>query len=441
MSTVKGTDVTNAHAKYRYAENGLISTTTGEVVRQQGMESAITRLNTIVATSTKTATEKTTSISVSNSTPNNNVSTGATDIIGGSVGTMDNNKASEKLLATKNVGKKQLVLDDESTNYAKSIYHSNNMFSERERKEGIFNKTYRFGYFNTNTMSAGREFLFFTKPDLNIVKDGGGTLLSHFESVPFWVNLLKDKPHVIESLQFSSHIFANTTAGDGYDEASDIFNHLLQNQVVSSLDIPSLSAQMTETAANDYGVSYSYRGSSEGSDDNPDFSLEFKDNKWLDTYMYFKAYEVYETMKHHGQVIPKMEYVTDRIIHDAFSIYKFIVAEDLETIVYYGKMYGVTPKSLPRDAFSNATFDNGITYNIDFQAAFYEDMIPDIIGDFNALSYNYYASQPYRIDIYNERLGISDGRPARAAIVVREDSNLSPAGYVYKLKWRGDDTV
>lgn len=384
-----------------------------------------------------------TSVNVSESTPKADISLGATDALGTSIGIMDDNNSSNKMIDSFPTPKSEnyLVMGYSTNSYGKLLHHSNNMFSERERNKlgGLFEKTYRFGYYNTNTVSTGKEFLFFTKPDLNIVS--GNTLQPFFADIPFWVNLVRDKPRVIHALQFSANLIDTITPGDGYDEASDVFNHLLQNQVVSSLDIPSLSAQMTETPVNDYGVGYNYRGSSEGSDDNPEFSLEFKDNKWLDTYMFFKAYEMYETMKHHGQVTPKMEYITNRIIHDAFSIYKFIVAEDMETIVYFGKMYGVTPKSLPRDSFSNATFDNGITYNIDFQAAFYEDMIPDIIADFNALSYNYYNAQPYRIDIYNERLGMADGRAARAAIVVKEDSKLSPAGFVYKLKWRGDDVV
>lgn len=327
-------------------------------------------------------------------------------------------------------GSDMLSLSDDMDAYAKMIYHSNNLFSERELD--LFNKTYRYGYYNTQTMSTGREFLFFTKPDLNIFKArGSNELLDYFKGIPFWADLAAYRPDIIKSLQWSAS-----------DNTADYFCHLLQNQCKSNLDIPGLSAQMTETAVNDYGVGYNYRGSSEASDDNPDFSLEFKDNKWLDVFMFFKAYEYYETMKHHGQVAPRASYIENRIIHDQFSIYKFIVAEDLETIVYYGKMYGVTPKSLPRDAFSNATFDEGISYNIDFQAAFYEDMIPDILADFNTLNKDqWFLSGYHDIGITNTAFDISDGRAARVARVFMYKSAKSPSGYVYKLKWRGDDTV
>ena len=170
-----------------------------------------------------------------------------------------------------------------------------------------------------------------------------------------------------------------------------------------------------------------------------DFSLEFKDTKWLDTYMMFKAYEEYETLKHHGVVRPWKGYIENKIIHDQFAIYKFLVGEDMETIIYYAKFYGVMPKSLPRDTFSTANFDNGLSYSIDFRAAFFEDMKPEIIYDFNALSKPFYDTEKYKISQYNEWLDRIDHRAATTAVVTREKNAKAPCGYVYKLKWKGRD--
>ena len=161
--------------------------------------------------------------------------------------------------------------------------------------------------------------------------------------------------------------------------------------------------------------------------------------------MFFKAYEEYETLKHHGVIKPSDYYITRKILHDQFSIYKFIVSDDMETIVYYGKMYGVIPKSLPRDVFSSPTFDSGLSYSIDFKAAFYEDMKPDILADFNKLSGPLYNSQAYQINPYNQILNRADTRCAKAAAVIKDTTSAaalaSPTGYVYKLKWRGSDRV
>lgn len=323
----------------------------------------------------------------------------------------------------------------------KAAMHSANIFERNEIKNALHSKTFRFGLTNPyGAISTAREYLFFTRPDLHIFPmDDNGVVIKSSElnsalaDIPFWVDLLKSrKDTTLKSLQLSVG-------------SQDPFNHLLQNQVISNLDVPALNSEMIDTPTNMYGVGYSYRGSSEASDDNPEFSLEFKDTRYLDTYLFFKAYEEYETLKHHGVISPSKYYTVNKILHDQFAIYKFIVDEDMETIIYYGKMYGVVPKSLPRDVFSNPNFDNGISYSVDFRAAFYEDMRPDIIADFNNLSLPFYNAQPYQITPHNRVLDHADMRPARAAYIVKETNTeaakMSPTGYVYKLKWRGDDIV
>ena len=150
---------------------------------------------------------------------------------------------------------------------------------------------------------------------------------------------------------------------------ADPFNHLLENAVQSNLEVPPLSAEMIETPNNMYGVGYTYRGSSEASNDTYNFSLEFKDTKWKPVYNFFQAYEDYETLKHHGVLEPWAYYLWAKILYDQYAIYKFMVDEDQETILYYGKAYGVKSKSLPRDAWSNTDFANGLSYSIDFEAA------------------------------------------------------------------------
>ena len=326
------------------------------------------------------------------------------------------------------------------------IIHSSNIYSKSEIQSSIYTKTFRFGINNPySTISYGREYLFFTKPDLNIIaqtNNGGETvegnkLYASLQDIPFWVDIKKTRKNTIEALEYSYKRNVN--------KIRDPFNHLLQNTCVSNLDVPALSAEVVDTATNMYGVGYSYRGSSEASDDNPEFSLEFRDTRNLDVYYYFKAYEEYETLKHHGIIAPSLFYIENRIIHDQFSIYKFIVDEDMETIIYYGKMYGVMPKSLPRDVFSNPVFDDGLKYSIDFRAAFYEDMKPDILSDFNKLSAPLYKTAKYKLKTHNPVLDRPDMRLATAAYVVKDTTSAkakaSPTKCLYKLKWKGDDKV
>lgn len=344
--------------------------------------------------------------------------------------------------------------DNMSTNLYKQIFHSNGIYLSGDDIK-LYKRIYRYGFKDPfGAVTTAREFLFFTKPDLHILQRdeifnpnnpnsrevygeswGTGSVDTNklnygLENIPFWVDLFnKRKDTTIKMLQASINPNGNP------------FNTLLQNQVKSQLDVPSLEAESVELPTNAFGISYSYRSSSEASDDNPTFSLEFKDNKWLDTYYFFKAYEEYEKLKKHGVVRPWIDHIINKTIHDAFAIYKIIVGEDMETILYWGKYYGVVPMSLPREVFSDTNFDGGLSYSINFKAAFYEDMIPDIIADFNNLTKKWYDKQKYQISIHNTSIDAPDMRAATAAYIVQMTSKTSPTGYVYKLKWKGADKV
>lgn len=326
----------------------------------------------------------------------------------------------------------------------KPLLQSYGLRSKSEIDDSLYTKTFRFGLMNPyGSISTGREFLFFTKPDLNIYRYEDkvvniNKLNEELTKIPFWKDLFKNKKKIINLLEDSA-----------VGKYGDRFNHLLQNQCTSNLEVSALEANMIDTPQNMYGVGFSYRGSSESSDDNPTFSLEFKDTRWLDVYSYFKAYEEYEKLKAYGLVSPKIEYAINKIIHDQFAIYKFIVDEDMETIIYWGKMYGVVPVSLPRDTFSSPTFDGGISYNISFKAAFYEDMIPDILTDFNALSAPYFDRCSKDLPIYSLKEGNVMNQPAKAAYVFVEKNynngttairspraSNSSFKYTYKLVWR-----
>lgn len=323
----------------------------------------------------------------------------------------------------------------------KLALHGSNMFAKDEIN--LYDNIYRFGLFNPyNAVTNLREYLFFTKPDLNIIKrddttgsftiSSGGKVTSNVLStgladLPFWKDLKDERPNTIRMLQNS------------YNPG---WNMLLQNSVMNNLEIPGLEGTVIDSPVNNYGVGFQYRGTSESSDDSIDFALEFKDTKWLDIYYFFKAYEEYETLKHHGVVSPWQGYIVNRILHDQFSIYKFMVGDDMETIIYWCKLYGVMPMNLPREVFSTVDLSNGLSYTINFKAAFFEDMRKDILVDFNNLAATFAVNKSidsmYQYETYNSDAGMGDYRPAKYAFIEKYTHPDSPSGYVYKLKWKGD---
>lgn len=318
-----------------------------------------------------------------------------------------------------------------------------NHYGLRSRNDiDIFTRRYRFGLFNPyENLSKTKQFVFFTKPDLYIMKyesedsdvASSTQLRDELANRPFWQELLAKYPEVIYNLQSSCQPTSQLP--------NDPFNHLLGNMVRSNVDVPSLSAETIDTPTNMHGVGYSYRGSSEAGNDNFEFSLEFADTRYLPVYMYFRAYEEYQMLKHHGVIGPRKKYIANKVLHDQIAVYKFLVDEDMESIVYYSKYFGVMPTSLPRDTFSSSDFGDGLSFSVSFKSAFFEDMDPLILSDFNAVGQLAWDASQYRVDIYNDILNRVDNRPCTSARIMAYRSDIAPGGYLYKLKWRGRDTA
>lgn len=305
------------------------------------------------------------------------------------------------------------------------------------RREDIdyYYKYYRFGVFDPyNEPDSGKEFIFFVKPNLCIME--GGKLIDELANVPFFQELALKWPNVIYQLQYDA------------DPVKCPFSLLLSNMVSSSLDLPSVSATTVQNPTNMFGTSYDYRWTSEASDDNHSFSLEFKDTKNLDVYMLFRAYEEYERLKAQGwiklyQHPVYKRYIQNKVLHDQFGIYKFIVAEDMETIVHYSYMTGVYFASLPRDSFNDANFDEGIKYGIDMKAAFVDDMDPLIIRDFNLLAKPYVQSYSNNevVSVYDYENLKTNLTPVTCPVIERTTARATMSNrsenYVYKLKFFG----
>lgn len=307
-----------------------------------------------------------------------------------------------------------------------------------------YSKFNRFGALDPfNAMSGSREYIFFTKPDLHLVEPGTNILNAELANQPYFKELINRYPDVISQLQNSNGI------GD-----KGPFMALLSNAVKNSLEIPTITATTIDTPATIYGTAYNYRGWGYSSDEKVEFSLEFEDSKYLEIYNLLKAYEEYGRLKHIGLVTPPNidgapdvggvnfnYYVRNKILHDQFSVYKFIVEDDGETLIYYSKLWGVFFKNVPRDAFSDMKVEGGLRYAVDFEAAFIDDMNPTILADFNQLVMPY-TDNTKDLPVYNQSKRMIDGSWAKMPIISRVSNEVkswngpSTMKYSYKLKWR-----
>lgn len=260
--------------------------------------------------------------------------------------------------------------------YIGDIFANKGLYTTAEINAAKFSKFSRFGRVldGQGKLSDVREYLFFTKPDLHIVVPDSSsmTINSELEDNDYFYDLVTKYPDVVRELQLSA-------PGNNKNP----FGHLMSFCVNGNLSLPGIEASIMDTPSTMFGTSIEYLGNAQSSDENPTFSLEFVDSKELELYHFFKGYQEYHIARKSGTVSPIRKYIYSRRLHNAMGCYKFLISEDMETIIHWSYFWGVFPVSAPREAFSNSSFPEGLTYSVDFKAAWVDDMKPSIIQEFN----------------------------------------------------------
>ena len=311
-------------------------------------------------------------------------------------------------------------------NLGDATFNSVGIYSSDDINENKYKKYSRFGRVLDphNKLNDTREYLFFVKPDLHICYNehatniygkldksesfsaNGLTLNPQLQDNPYFVWLISKRPEVAKQLQYSLN-------------KADPFCNLLSFTVNNSLDLPSVDSSTLDTPNTIFGSNIEYLKDSETSDENRDFSLEFVDSKKLEVYHFFKAYSEYHKVRKSGLVTPPDPvYYQYKMLHNIMGVFKFLVDEDMETIRYYAYYWGVFPTNVPREAFSDPSFDNGLSFSINFKSAFIEDNDPRILLHFN--------------DLMTKRIGVvdlakKDWMPIVKQNFVKSVSNYEPA--------------
>ncbi len=297
--------------------------------------------------------------------------------------------------------------------------------------------SYNFMQFaNPYTMQNGtRELLFFTKCDLNIMKDPNN-LNPVIANNSFWLEMQKKYRDQISALQ------KGYARRSGFEVDAQPFIPMLTNMVRSRLDLPGRSMNTMDTSSTIYGTSFQYAGSSRQSDEGHDFTLEIADTPELEIYHLLKMYSMYEDMKSIGIFSPPGPdnlnyYRVNKILHDQFAIYKFVLdANDMESILFYSKEYGTIFKSLPRDSFGEIQAGE-IVYSVEFHSQVVRDMEPVIIFEFNKKAQEYFGGVPSNdkyVPVWNSKFNEINGE-FRCCPFITECSNGKKTGSRYKLMW------
>ena len=163
------------------------------------------------------------------------------------------------------------ILNEEMTKGSElhDLLNSNGIFRREDMQD--FDRFYIFPRNDPYKMlGTTREYIFITKPDLHIFDaENVGTLNPEIGNDPFFVDLM-DRGYqysVLSNLQLSAK-----------NGRYNPFIPMFTNYKTTNLDLSPINAGDIDTAANAFGTKIYYRRPTDTSNEECEFSLEFKDN-------------------------------------------------------------------------------------------------------------------------------------------------------------------
>ena len=132
----------------------------------------------------------------------------------------------------------------------------------------------------------------------------------------------------------------------------------------------------------------------------------------------------------------KYNYITNHIDPSQFSVYKFIVGADGETLLYWIKATGVVFTNVPRDEFGDPPSD-GFKLPLAFHANFIsDDMDPVVLGEFNTITLG--STDPEYFLPVVDSTGINN-EPAKYPVIHITSNDKRTyrhnKKFEYRLKW------
>lgn len=225
----------------------------------------------------------------------------------------------------------------------------------------------------SNKLVKSYAHVFFTRPDLNILKTTGKNieLVDSLKHNAEFFYALKHSPELLTSLVHKN--------GDNHD-----FLFLLANRV-NSLQISDEYIK-TDTYGDGWtGYKVPYGKHNIESRTSGTLDIGFSDDRDLHVYHLHKIWTDYINMVYRGIIKSKDEYIMKKILDYASSIYYILTAEDNETIIFWSKYYGVFPTNSPSSVTSWQKGDmlSMPSYSVQYQYAWKRDFDPLALVEFN----------------------------------------------------------
>lgn len=373
----------------------------------------------------------------------------------------------------------------------KRTLHANGVFFLEDMK---FNDSfYRYPRNDPyNYVDGAREYLFFTKPDLPLVHDGNASGVDAFLTAP--AKNIAYFTDLAESPGYRKSVFSNLSYSGVKKYDGCPFIRILSNRKTSNMDIPDLQVEELETAVNMYGTKILYPKSSSSSDEGVDFNIEFEDDRFCEIYHLFKVWDYYRTLKWYGVVSPAsflkeygdnktnrttfdevlhamerdimepnhtydtpegdyVNYLFYKVLHDHIRVFKFLIDNDGETVLYAASAIGCYPKTIQRSTFSEIPDRGPLKINIGFKVSgWFDDNMTSVIQDFNDIVGSWKTYQECTENewpIYDDSIGFVSQELVDVPFIVKVDPVSSSEGNPgrntefarYLFKWARFDST
>lgn len=237
--------------------------------------------------------------------------------------------------------------------------------------------------------------VFFTRPDLWLVDDDGN-FLDQVTNDPQLYYISRTNDMVLKQLTLS------------YD-ATHEFIPLLCNRC-ESLDVNDESVEVYENIGETWtGNKMQYAKHSIRSMVAGTFNCKFAETYDLAVTHMMQGWCNYESSVYIGTMLPKTEYIGDKILDYACDVYMFL-HDRTNTIKFFSKFYGVFPISVNKSVYSYDSGGDAINFpeqNITFAYMARKDLSPEIIVEFNKHSSK--LDPIYKLDYEIDTDDIKDG--------------------------------
>lgn len=240
--------------------------------------------------------------------------------------------------------------------------------------------------------------LFITTPLLNLTK-------TNVNNNHFLKYISETDPELLSLLSF----------GAKTDNSSQVntspFIKLISNRF-ESFTTKATTSQPREVGETFYGFKQYLPGPYINSISGDSISIEYTETGGMEILQLHKIWLDYIENISRGIFKPSWTASFNRYLDFTSSIYLFSLAPDGETILFWEKLTGCSPISVPYDAFSSKTVNDKeiIRYSIEYIYSYKEDLNPRSIQAFNTLARKKNLNNINSIDLTNQEIPVVESK-------------------------------